>query len=75
MNMPSPQQQELREHFAFCDSDRDHRINYAEFRALLENLEAGMSEEELRLGFGLIDLDGNGYISFDEFQRWWSDED
>ncbi len=75
MNMSSPQQQELREHFAFCDTDQDHRVNYAEFVELLENLEAGMSEEELRLGFSLIDLDGNGYISFDEFQRWWSDGD
>jgi len=75
MDTSSEEQQELREHFASCDTDRDHRINYAEFVELLENLEAGMSGEELQLGFGLIDLDGNGYISFDEFQRWWSDAD
>jgi Ca2+-binding EF-hand superfamily protein len=71
MNTSDEKHQELREHFAVCDTDRDHRINYAEFLDLLENLEAGMSEEEMRLGFGLIDLDGNGYISFDEFRRWW----
>jgi Ca2+-binding EF-hand superfamily protein len=75
MDKPSEEQQELREHFAFCDTDRDNRINYGEFLELLENLEAGMSGEELQVGFGLIDLDGNGYISFDEFQRWWSDAD
>ena len=74
MNMTSRQQQELREHFAFCDTDRDHRINYTEFLELLENLEAGMSEEEMRVGFGLIDLDGNGYITFDEFSRWWTED-
>jgi Ca2+-binding EF-hand superfamily protein len=74
MNTSSRQQQELREHFAFCDTDRDHRINYAEFLELLENLESGMSEEEMRVGFGLIDLDGNGYITFDEFSRWWTED-
>lgn len=74
MSPTSPRQQEIREHFASCDTDRDHRINYSEFRGLLENLEAGMSDEEMRVGFGLIDLDRNGYISFDEFQRWWSEE-
>lgn len=72
--MSSRQHQELREHFAFCDTDRDHRINYAEFLELLENLESGMSEEEMRVGFGLIDLDGNGYITFDEFSRWWTED-
>lgn len=74
MSMSSSQQQELREHFAFCDTDQDHRINYGEFLELLENLEAGMSEEEMRVGFGLIDLDGNGYISFEEFRRWWHED-
>lgn len=74
MNTTSRQQQEVREHFASCDTDRDHRINYAEFVALLENLEAGMAEEEMRIGFGLIDLDGNGYITLDEFQRWWTED-
>lgn len=74
MAINPPVQHELREHFESCDTDHDQRINFSEFRGLLENLEAGMSEEELRLGFGLIDLDGNGYISFDEFRRWWSED-
>jgi Ca2+-binding EF-hand superfamily protein len=72
--MEASRADELREHFVSCDKNRDHRINYAEFVELLENLEAGMSAEEMRIGFSLIDLDGNGAISFDEFRRWWSEE-
>jgi Ca2+-binding EF-hand superfamily protein len=72
--MEASRADELREHFAQCDKNRDQRIDYAEFVELLENLEAGMSAEEMRVGFSLIDLDGDGTISFDEFRRWWSEE-
>ncbi|RPI15322.1 MAG: EF-hand domain-containing protein [Lysobacterales bacterium] len=63
---------ELREDFDFNDSNGDGRIEYAEFVALLENLEADMSEAEARLGFAEIDVDEDGSIDFDEFVRWWT---
>lgn len=62
---------EMRQHFEHCDRDRDHRIDYAEFVALLRDLEAGMSEDEIRVGFAEIDANRSGYIGFDEFRRWW----
>lgn len=66
--------QELVEHFAQCDRNRDQRIDYAEFVELLTNLEAGMSPEEMRLGFELIDRNRNGSISFGEFRDWWLED-
>ena len=41
---------------------------------LLGNLEAGMSDEEMRLGFREIDANRNGVISFEEFRRWWLED-
>ena len=66
--------QELVEHFELCDRDGDQRISYAEFVELLGNLEAGMSDEEMRLGFREIDANRNGVISFEEFRRWWLED-
>ncbi len=66
--------QELVEHFAHCDRNGDQRIDFAEFVELLENLEAGMSPEEIRIGFESIDRNGNGSISFAEFRGWWLEE-
>ncbi len=65
---------ELAAHFELCDRDGDQRISYAEFVELLGNLEAGMADEEMRLGFKEIDSNRNGVISFDEFQRWWLED-
>ncbi len=63
---------ELREDFAFSDADGNGRIDFQEFVDLLENLEAGMSGEEARIGFAEIDADGDGAIEFDEFAAWWT---
>lgn len=66
--------QELVAHFAHCDRNHDQRIDFAEFVELLRNLEADMSSEEMRLGFELIDRNGNGSISFAEFRDWWLED-
>jgi Ca2+-binding EF-hand superfamily protein len=63
---------ELKEEFAVADRDRDHRLNYAEFASLLQGLEAGMSTQELQLGFREIDTDTDGFIDFQEFIDWWT---
>jgi Ca2+-binding EF-hand superfamily protein len=62
---------ELRESFDYNDSNHDGRIDFAEFVALLDALEAGMSEEECRIGFSSIDSDESGSIGFEEFVTWW----
>lgn len=67
----SASERELKEEFAVADQDRDYRLNYGEFTGLLLGLEAGMSAQELRIGFHEIDTDGDGYIDFKEFVDWW----
>jgi Ca2+-binding EF-hand superfamily protein len=64
---------EIRRDFAAADRDRDGRISFAEFRELLTNLEAGMTETELRIGYNEIDTDGDGRIDLHEFCAWWLD--
>jgi len=63
---------ELREDFAYNDQDANGRLSFDEFRTLLEDLEAGISEEEARIGFEEIDTDRDGAIEFDEFVAWWT---
>lgn len=67
------QRREVQAHFLHADTNGDRRINQAEFREVLANLEADMSEEEMQLGFDLIDSDDDGYIDFEEFLTWWQE--
>jgi Ca2+-binding EF-hand superfamily protein len=64
---------ELRETFRHSDSNHDGTISLTEFSCLLNALRAGMSDEELRMGFEVLDTDGNHGIDFDECVRWWND--
>jgi Ca2+-binding EF-hand superfamily protein len=64
---------ELRETFGHYDNNRDGNISLVEFSRLLQALGAGMSDEEVRIGFEALDTDGNHVIDFDEFVRWWND--
>lgn len=64
--------QELQEDFASADDDGDGRIDFAEFKRLLEGLGAGMSEAELSIGFHEVDTDRDGRIDLQEFAAWWA---
>ena len=65
---------ELREIFDHFDADHNNHIDRREFFQLIQQgLNAEMSQEEITLGFSLIDTDRNGTIEFDEFVRWWKD--
>ncbi len=46
---------ELKLEFMLADMDRDGRIDFSEFVRLLQGLESGMSEQELRIGFHEVD--------------------
>ncbi len=72
--MPEPvtDPDELRESFSYNDVDGDGRIGFGEFLRMLDQLEAGTSEAEARIGFETIDGDQDGSISFDEFAGWWT---
>lgn len=62
---------ELREAFVAADRDRDGRIDFAEFEQLLGDLEAGMSQQDLAIGFREVDTDHDGLIDSVEFVEWW----
>jgi Ca2+-binding EF-hand superfamily protein len=58
--------------FARADADHDGQINFAEFQALVRELDdEEMPAETLRIGFDATDGDGNGRINIDEFRAWW----
>jgi Ca2+-binding EF-hand superfamily protein len=58
--------------FARADADHDGQINFAEFRALVRELDDDETPAEaLRIGFEATDADGNGLINIDEFRDWW----
>jgi len=68
------QLEELRETFEYNDRDGDGSIELDEFKAMLEELESGMSAEEARIGFRDIDTNDDGLIDFDEFVAWWAQD-
>ncbi len=65
---------ELREAFDYNDRDSDGMIQLDEFAEMLDELEAGMSESEIRTGFGDIDTNDDGLIDFKEFVTWWAED-
>jgi calmodulin len=62
---------ELTREFKLADRNQDGKLDYPEFRAVLEGLEAGTSEREMHQGFHEVDTDRDGLISKDEFIEWW----
>lgn len=71
-NRHAPSRHELHHEFAVADKDHDGRISFAEFVALLNGLDAGMSVDEMRIGFAEIDADRDGAIDRREFAEWWN---
>lgn len=71
---PTPEKiAELRESFNYNDPNADGKIDFDEFRRMLDDLEAGVSAEEARIGFDEIDTDGDRAIGFEEFIAWWGE--
>jgi len=62
---------ELEEAFRYCDINKDGRLQYLEFVDLLDNLDAGMSAQDCRIGFYEIDANHDNLIDFPEFMAWW----
>jgi acetyl-CoA synthetase len=65
------QRAELRETFELIDGNRDGRIVYPEFLALVRSLKAELTDAEIHNRFRHLDADGDEEITFDEFVAWW----
>ena len=74
-NKPNEQElDELREAFDYNDRDGDGRIQVDEFSAMLDELEAGMTDSDIEIGFQDIDTNDDGLIDFQEFVAWWAED-
>ena len=74
-NKPNEEElDELRETFDYNDRDGDGRIQLDEFSAMLDELEAEMSDNDIEIGFKDIDTNDDGLIDFDEFVAWWAED-
>lgn len=62
---------EIREHFAFTDTDGNGRIDFKEFARLLKVLSPNSTTEQAAEGFSMIDENSDGHIDFEEFLAWW----
>ena len=58
-----------REIFAFFDSNKDGSISSEELKASMVTMGAHVSDEEVRLAIAFCDTDGNGVLSFEEFEK------
>lgn len=67
------EEDELRELFDACDTNGNGTLQLSEFVRFIGNVEAGMNEQECRIGFREIDSDRDGRIDFGEFISWWED--
>lgn len=74
-NVPNQEEiDELREAFDYNDRDADGRIQLDEFSAMLDELEADMTRQEVEIGFKDIDTNDDGLIDFAEFVAWWTED-
>lgn len=71
MVSPTDPDQELKEIFGHYDRDEDGIIELPEFARICEANGMTMEEDELATGYAIVDADGDGKISWEEFRGWW----
>ena len=57
--------------FARYDKDQSGDIDAAELACMLEDLGVEVTEERLAEAFSILDSNGDGVITFEEFADWW----
>jgi Ca2+-binding EF-hand superfamily protein len=65
---------ELQKEFILVDRDHDGRVNFDEFKQLMEGLDSGMTHDEMEVGFHEVDTNRDGLIDCREFIDWWSND-
>lgn len=72
VDAPATERDETFEIFKSFDRDGSGSIDRAELARLLEALDQQLSEEDLEIALSVIDANGSGRVSWDEFKAWWS---
>ncbi len=67
--------QRVRQVFNLFDTDGSGEIDAKEFHDLIYSMGKIMTDEEVAKYLAVLDRDGNGSISFDEFFDWWCTRD
>jgi hypothetical protein len=62
---------ELREIFNHYDRDKSGQIEAREFARICESQGLELDDDELAAGIAVVDADGDGKVSWDEFVGWW----
>jgi calcium-binding protein CML len=68
-NIFQPSLDEMKMVFDKFDSNKDGKISQQEYKATLKSLGMGNSVNEVPNIFRVVDLDGDGFINFDEFME------
>jgi tRNA(Met) C34 N-acetyltransferase TmcA len=61
--------------FKKYDKDGSGKIDAQEFKMLCYDLGHALSDHELMFALKMIDRDGSGFITYEEYQKWWSSSD
>ncbi|KAJ3062142.1 hypothetical protein HDU98_001959 [Podochytrium sp. JEL0797] len=61
--------------FARYDADNSGSINAQELKNLCYDMGYFLSNEEVQMDLRILDLDGSGAITYDEFIQWWKNQD
>ncbi|KAF0700913.1 Aste57867_8561 [Aphanomyces stellatus] len=65
------QKETIRAAFQNFDADGSGCIDASELADLVSTLGGILSPDELKAALAVLDTDGNGFVSLDEFERWW----
>ena len=62
---------EVKDTFNYIDANNDSNIDMAELKGVLAELGETISHDDAVVVFNEIDTDGNGLISYKEFEQWY----
>ncbi|KAG9400365.1 hypothetical protein AC1031_010584 [Aphanomyces cochlioides] len=64
----------IRAAFKTFDADDSGRVDASELAELVSSLGGIFTEGDLQSAMRILDKDGDGYIDYDEFERWWMNQ-